>query len=222
MNLCQTMMEPPRPRGQAARGARVDGFRPAAAAQLLGRLPRRPLHRGDAALHVRRPRRGEAPPRRTGTPTERLPVVARSDAGAVGGAARRGVSGPPPHLLQGQGCGVRRGVLGKGPRMHVCVLEPPVRAELPVPFWAEWRGVCCCSMPRAGREKGGGTHERVRRLGHIRWPHHERNVPGRRGRGVGRGAHTSQAGGALARIRARFRRLPWLVGGWVGVGAGWG
>ena len=70
------------------------------------------------------------------------------------------MSGPPPHLLQGQGCGVRRGVLGKGPRMHVCVLEPPVRAELPVPSWAEWRGVCCCSMPRAGREKGGRGHTR--------------------------------------------------------------
>lgn len=67
-------------------------------------------------------------------------------------------------------------------------------------------------------EGGGGTHERVRRLGHIRWPHHERNVPGRRGRGVGRGAHTHVSGGR----GPRFRRLPWLVGGWVGVGAGCG
>ena len=90
-----------------------------------------------------------------------------------------------------------------------------------MPSWAEWRGVCCCSMPRAGREKGGEGHTREC----VAWGTFGGRTMSGMCRGGGEGAweealtHTSQAGGALA-FAAFLGSLH--VGGWVGVGAGCG
>ena len=88
-----------------------------------------------------------------------------------------------------------------------------------MPSWAEWRGVCCCSMPRAGREKGGEGHTREC----VAWGTFGGRTMSGMCRGGGEGAweealtHTSQAGGALA--FAAFLGSLAVGSGWVqGVG----